>query len=331
MRAGGQTLTLLGAPRTFLILQSLAEGPKGQLELRRDAGAPAQSTLRGHLRALEATGAVAKRRRDSFPGALEYELTECGRELLSVAGGLERWLAGAPAGPLELGNDPAKAAVKGLVDGWSTSILGALATGPLSLTELDKRISTVSYPTIERCLENMRLADQLEVGTRGRSGTPHAITDWLRRGVAPLALGARWEHRFGSDGADPVSRADLGGALQLAEPLFNVSQRLSGSCQIELKPPHGDADGQEHFFAVVEVASGKLSLGGFYPEVEPDVQASGSIASWFSTVIDADTTDLELKGDRDLAKAIFSGLHRALFKGVAKKSPAHSSRSSLTS
>lgn len=331
MRAGAKTVTLLGTPRTILVLRSLAEGTKGGLELRRDAGSPAQSTMRGHLASLEAAGVIARRRRDSFPGALEYDLTDSGLELLAVADSLQQWLADSPQDPLELGGDQAKAAIKGLAESWVATVLTSLAIEPMSLTELDKRINGVSYPTIERCLENMRLADQLEVGTRGRSGTPCAITDWLRRGVAPLALAARWEHRFGPEDADPVSRADLDGALQLAGPLFNVSGRLSGSCQAELKIPYGNADAQEHFFMVIEVASGKLSFGGFYPEVKPDVRASGPAEAWFSAVIDADMSDLEMQGNRDLAKTILGGMHRSLFKGVAKKSRAHSSRSSLTS
>ena len=317
MRAGAQTVTLLGTPRTFLVLRSLAGGAKGGLELRRDAGSPAQSTMRGHLSALEATGAIVRRRRDTFPGTLEYDLTDSGRELLAVAESLEQWLADAPQEPLELGGDQAKAAVKGLVEGWTATVLATLAVEPMSLTELDKRITAASYPTIERCLENMRLAEQLEIGTRGRRGTPYAITEWLRRGVAPLALGARWEHRHGPEDADPIDRADLDGSLRLAGPLFKVSKRLSGSCQMELKVPHGDADGQEHFFGVIEVANGELSFGGFYPEIEPDVRASGSADAWFSALIDADTGSLDLDGNHDLAKAILSELHRALFKGIA--------------
>lgn len=297
--------------------------------------------MRSHLGNLEAVGAIDRRRRDSFPGALEYSLTDSGRELLVVAESLEHWLADSPQGPLELGGDQAKAAVKGLVEGWTAGVLTALAAEPLSLTEMDKQIPAVSYPTIERCLENMRLAEQLEVGTRDRRGTPYSITDWLRRGIAPLAQGARWEHHYEREDADPIDRADVDGALRLAEPLFSAPKRLSGSCQMELKVPHGGADAQEHFFALIEVANGKLSFGGFYPEIEPSVRAVGRIDAWFSALIDEDLSDLELNGDRDFAKAVFGALHRALFKGAAKKSPAqksparesptHSSRSSATS
>ncbi len=312
MRAGGKTLTLLGTPRIFLILRSLAEGPKGQLELRRDAGAPAQSTLRGHLRNLTATGTISARRRNSFPGALEYELTESGRELLSVTASLERWLAAAPAGPLELGSDPAKATVKGLVDGWTTTVLGALAAGPLSLTELDKRISAVSYPTIERCLENMRLAEQLEAGARGAKGTPHAVTDWLRRGLSPLALGARWEHRNGPDGATPLSRSDVEAAFALTAPLLEPPARLSGICQLAARAPGGER--RHRFIAWAELTAGGIDFGRVHPGRQADAWASAEIDAWFAAVIDAGTHGMRLGGNRELAQGFLDCLHDTLFE-----------------
>lgn len=315
MRAGGKTLTLLGNPRSFLILKSLAEGPKGQRDLRRDAGFPAQSTLRGQLEALEKEGVVDKRRQDSPPGALEYGLTAPGTELLAVAVSLGRWLATAPRGPIELGSDPAKAAIKGLAEGWSAAVLTTLAEQPLSLTELDKRIAAVSYPTLERCLETMRLAEQLDVGARSPKGTPYAITDWMRRGLGPLALGARWEHRHQPDGVDPIEKSDIDGAILLGGPLFKLSGKVSGVCQLAVKIPDGKQ--QRRSLGFVEVHSGKVAFRAVYPQVKPDAWASGTLDTWFATVIDADTSGLRMSGDRDLATAVFDGVHEALFKEEA--------------
>lgn len=317
MRAGGHTLTLLGNPRNFLILKSLAEGTKGQRDLRREAGLPAQSTLRGHLETLEKQGVVDRRRRDSFPGGLEYNLTNPGREILKVAISLGRWLATAPREPIELGSDPAKAAIKGLVEGWSATVLTTLAAEPLSLTELDKRIATISYPTLERCLDTMRLAEQLHVGERTPSGTPYAVTDWLRRGLAPLALGARWEHRHRPDGVNSIEPNDIDGALMLGGPLFKVSGKVSGVCQLVVKIPDGKR--QRRSLGFVEVQSGRVNYYAAYPQVKPDVWASGTTDTWFATVIDADTSDLKMSGDRGLAEAVFDGMHQALFEDVVEQ------------
>lgn len=316
MRAGSQTLALLAASRTFPILKSLEEGTKGRLELRRDTGLPAQSTLRSQLGMLEAEGLTIKQRADSFPGALEYGLAEPGRELLVVAAALERWLAEGPQGPLDLGSDGAKAATKGLVESWTTSVLPTLAERPHSLTELDKRISTANYPTIERCLETMRLAEQLEVGPRDRRGTPCVVTDWLRRGVVPLALAARWEHRNGLKGAVPITRLDVAGAIMLAGPLLDLPTSLSGICQLAVKIPRGTK--RHRRLASLEVHNGTIAFGAVYPARKPDAWASATANTWFAIIIDAETRGLQLSGERKLARTIFDSLHRTLFEGSSK-------------
>lgn len=315
MRAGAHTLTLLGTPRHFLILRSLRDGTKGQLELRREADCPAPSTLRGSLEVLEGVGAVEKTRRDSFPGTLEYSLTDAGEELLRVAASLERWLSTAPGGPIELGSGPARAAIKGLVEGWCAQVLAMLAAGPLSLTELDKRIATVSYPTLERCLATMRLAEQLDAGNRTPRGTPYALTDWLRRGLTPFALAARWEHRHRPDGADSITHEDINDALMLGGPLFTLSGGLNGVCQLAVRVPDGKTERRSHGF--VEVKNGELSFREAQPQMKPDARASGTLDTWFATVIDADTTGLRMSGDREIANAVFASVHTAFFEGEA--------------
>ena len=264
---------------------------------------------------MEKAGVIDKRRRDSFPGTLEYDLTEPGRELLAVAASLKCWLASAPRGQIELGSDPAKAAIKGLVEGWCAAVLTTLATGPLSLTELDKRIAAVSYPTLERCLDTMRLAEQLKVGARSPKGTPYTVTDWLRRGLGPLALSARWEHRYRPDGVDSIAHDDIDGALNLGGPLFKLSGEVSGVCQLAVKIPDGKR--QRRSLGFVEVQSGKLNFRAVYPQVKPDAWVSGTMDTWFATVIDADKSGLKMSGDRDLAEAVFDGVHEALFKDGA--------------
>ena len=316
MRAGGHTLTLLGAPRTFLILQSLAEGTKGRLELRRSAGSPAETTLRGHLKVLEQTGVMVKQRRDSFPGALEYDLADQGRRLLEVAAGLDQWLSSAPNDPLELGGDPAKAAIKGLVDGWNTGVLSALATSPLSLTELDKQISTISYPAIERCLETMRLAELLDIGCRSSRGTPYAVTDWLRRGLHPLALAARWEFHNKPECAAPLCGADVADAIALITPLLSLPSHPSGICQMAVRIPDGEK--QNRFLGSVEVKDGAIAFGPVYPQRKPDAWVAGAIDSWFAAVIDAETKGLRLSGNRDLAHTVLDCIRQALFEDEAE-------------
>lgn len=312
MRAGSQTLTLLASPRTFLILRALAEGRKDRLELRRKAGSPAQTTLRSQLGSLEEQGITAKHRSGSLPVAHEYALTDSGRELLTVAAGLQRWLDEAPQGELEPSNAPGRVAIKGLVESWNTTVLTKLAAGPLSLTELDKRITITSYPAIERCLETMRLAEQVEVGARGSSGTPYAPTAWLRRGMSPLTLAARWEHRNKPDGAEPVTRDDLEWAIAVIAPLCDPPA-TSGLCQVAVRA--SSRARRRRSLAALEASEDGVAFGAVDPERKPDARASGSADTWFSLLIDAESRGLRLSGDQDLAHAIFDSLREALFEG----------------
>ncbi len=226
-RSGAHALGLLAVPLNSRLLRSLSTGPKRQVELRRESALPALSTLRSHLCTLEGIGVVVKRRRNAFPGSLEYELGEAGKELTFVMKILERWLRRAPGEPLELGSSEAKATVKALVEGWSSTIVRALAAGPRSLTELDRLISAYNYPSLERRLGAMRMAGLVAPTDRSNNGTPYVITDWLRSGVGPLVAASRWERRNQPADTARIGRIDAEAALMLAVPLLRLPESIS--------------------------------------------------------------------------------------------------------
>ena len=149
-RTGTQALRLLATPINVHVLQALSDEPRSLLDLRRAAGFPPQTTMRGYMRLLGRTGLLTRRRQAEFPGPLDVEISAPGRDLLSVNEALRGWLSTAPTGPIEPGSPAAKGAVKALVDAWASSMMRALAARPLSLTELDSVISGVSYPSLER-------------------------------------------------------------------------------------------------------------------------------------------------------------------------------------
>jgi DNA-binding HxlR family transcriptional regulator len=310
-RSGAQTLALLASPINSLILQALTDGPKAQAELKHAAGSPAQTTLRLHLRRLTDIGSIARHRRNRFPGVLEFELTEAGRELLAVAAALEYWLERAPRGGLRLGTNAAKAATKALAEGWSTTILRALAAGPLSLTELDQIIGSLSYPSLERRMAAMRLAGQVEAKSNTTKGTPYAVTRWLRQGVAPIAVATRWERRHLQAVAPPPTRIDTEAMFMLTAPLLALSSDVSGACRMAVEIPNGGNPTQAGVLINAKegkVASCKTQLHG-----TTDGWASGSAAAWLGALVDADSDGLELGGDGWLARAFLQGLHEALF------------------
>jgi DNA-binding HxlR family transcriptional regulator len=315
-RSGAQTLVLLAAPLNVLILQSLHEGPKQQSDLLRTTGAPAQSTLRTQLKRLVEAGTIEKHRRNRFPGVLEYELTPSGHELLFVVAALEGWLCQAPEGELALDSRAAKAPIKALAEGWSTTMLRALAAGPLSLTELDRIISSLSYPALERRLAALRLASLIEARESNGRGTPYAVTNWLRQGVAPLAAAARWERHHAPRTTPPIGRLDVEAAFLLTVPLLQLSADLSGTCRLAVEIPNGRE--RRAAGVMIDIEEGKITACATRLRVEADAWALGSPRGWLDAVVGRDTAQLELGGDHRLAGAVLHLLHGALFGSLSQ-------------
>jgi DNA-binding HxlR family transcriptional regulator len=312
VRSGAQTLALLAAPLNVALLEALAEGPKQQGELRHAAGLPAQTTLRAQLKRLVEVGAVEKHRRDSFPGTLVYELTRSGQDLLFVLNALERWLESAPDRSVQIGGNAGKAAIKALAEGWSTTMVRALAAGALSLTELDRVISSLSYPSLERRLSAMRLAGLIESRPSNGRGNPYAVTDRMRYGIAPLMAAARWERRHQASSTAPLGGIDVEAVLLLAAPLLQVPEGTSGSCRIATQIANGDAGRLAGATITLEggrLASCTTKLGG-----DPDAWALGSPTAWLAAMIERDADGFELGGDSGFARALLNALHGSLFK-----------------
>jgi DNA-binding HxlR family transcriptional regulator len=318
-RSGAQTLSLLAAPLNLLVLRALADGPKQQAELRREAGSPAQTTLRAQLKKLTAIGAITKRRRNPFPGLLEYELVTPGRDLLFVASILESWLDRAPEGPQRLESNAARAAVKALAEGWSTTMLRALAARPLSLTELDRVIGSLSYPSLERRLAAMRLTGQIEARSSNGRGTPYAVTGWLRRGVAPLAAAARWERCHLPRMTAPIGGLDTEAVFLLAVPLLRLPAELSGTCRMAMEIPNGD--GRRHAGVTVEVRDGRIVSCTTQLQVKVDAWALGSAIAWLDALVGLESDRLEFGGEGTLVGAVLEALHETLFGVPMRKLP----------
>lgn len=311
-RAGSKALSLLAAPLNVAVLQALAEEPRSLIDLRRAAGSPPQTTMRGHLRALTELGVLERRRQDGFPGAVDFELTGPGRDMLAVSEVLSAWLQHSPDGPLALGSPAAKSAIKALVAGWTTNLVRALAARPLSLTELDALIASVSYPSLERRLGAMRLAGLVEKVSGNGRGTPYGVTEWLRRATGPIAAASRWERRHAPAQTSPVGDRDAEAALLLAMPLLRLANGASGSCRLAVEMNSGSA----HRLAGVMVAvdCGRVVSCISRLEGTPDAWAVGPAGAWFSALLEHDFELLELGGDTTLSRTLLEGLCGALLQ-----------------
>lgn len=310
-RSGAEALALLASPLNSAVLRSLADGPKQQVALRRECGMPAQTTLRAQMRKLEAAGTVDKRRRSGFPGGLDYELTAAGNELLQVVSSLERWLRTSPDGGMEFGDRTATAAIKALAAAWSTGILRALAAGAVTLTELSGLIPSLSYPTLERRLAALRLANLISAREGNGRGTPYGLRRWGREAVGSIVSALRWERRHMPESTPQIHRVDVETAFLMGVPLLAPSPELSGSCRMTVDL---GAACRDHGLCGVVVSAQEGRITSCMTKLEgcPDAWASGSATDWLAAVIDGELGALEIGGDSVLARQLTEGLHRSL-------------------
>jgi DNA-binding HxlR family transcriptional regulator len=281
-----------------------------QVELREATGAPAQTTLRAQLQRLVEVAAIEKRRRNRFPGVLEYELSSTGRDLLDVTSVLERWLSRAPDRRLAIDDDAARNAIKALVAGWSTSMLRALAARPLSLTELDSVIGSLSYPALERRLAALRLSGQVERIAPKDRATPYAVTQWLRQGMAPLLASVQWEHLHLPNQTPTLSRVDFEAALLLAVPLPRLPSDLNGVCRLVLELA---GERRPLVGVTARVEAGAVGECSTKLDRPAEAWALGRRSGWLSALVDDDQDRLEVGGDGHLVRGLLSALHSHLY------------------
>jgi DNA-binding HxlR family transcriptional regulator len=316
VRAGGTVLSLIAGPLSVPILRAHLDGPLRLPDLRERIGGAAQTTLRGQVGNLRGIGALERHVRGGMPYTVENELTEVGRGVLTVAEIVEAWLARAPQGPIALGSEPAKGALRALIGGWGSTMLRALAARPLSLTELSSVIGDHSYPALERRLSAMRAARQVEPKPNGgRGAKPYAVTDWTRQAVGPLVAAGRCECEHLAGATEPLTRIDIEAAFLLAVPLVDLDVTRSGSCLLAVdtgsakcNEPSGRLAGVH-----VEIDKGTVISCNSRLEQDPRTWALGSVGSWVDAILEGRVDRLRIGGDAPaMAKAVIAQLHAAL-------------------
>jgi len=310
-RSGTHALSLIALPLNPAILRALAPKPLPLAQLRQAVGTPAQSTLRLRLQDLVELGLLRRRRQTEFPWASHYELAKPGRELLVVADALDAWLSEGGSGSATTGDQSATRTIKLLIDGWTSTMVRALAAKPLTLTELSRLIFDLNYPALERRLGAMHREGLVApVACRG-PGTPYAVTARLRRAIAPLAAAARWERVHAPDSSAPVGRLDVEAAFLLALPLVELPEQLNGSCRLVVELGRGGNLRLAGIVATVE--NGRVTSRATDLRAKAGAWAAGSATAWLAAVIAHDRASLELGGDGRLTAELIDGLHRALF------------------
>ena len=305
-RTGGQALTLLESPLNIEIIRALGTGSSNLLDLRQAVGSPPQSTMRVYTRKLTELGVLERRRRNEFPATAEYNLTPPGQALLSVAAGLEQWLETSPGGPLAFGSVAAKSTTKALVGGWSANIVRALAARSVTLTELNVLIPKISYPSLERRLGAMKLANLIEAQTNEGRGVPYQATEWLRRAVLPLTSAVAWEQSHLPKPEAGITGVDAEAAFLLAIPLITLATSVNGKCRLTVEV----RGATEPIFAgvIVGVDAGEVISCSARLKGSTEASASGSPGAWMRQIGGATESQLEISGDFGLARAMVAAI-----------------------
>jgi DNA-binding HxlR family transcriptional regulator len=318
MRAGAYGLSILSNPLNAQVLEALASGRLTLQGLHRSVGFPPQTTLRVYLRTLAEVGVLERYQEPSFPGAVSFELTASGRDLLQAGEILQGWLTASPHRSLSLGEPAAKGAVKAVIDGWSAKILRALAAKPLTLTELDRLIPSVNYPALERRLAAMRSAGQIRAEQGPAGSRPYKVTDWLRTAVGPLLAAANWEQTRTPNASVPLDRLDAEAAFLLAVPMLQLPPDQKGACGLAIKLSE-DGD-PEAAGVVAEFDHGRLVACRSDKHIKASTQAVGPAATWVNVFSGQADSGLETDGDEGLVVAVIASLQQAFFERSRKES-----------
>lgn len=195
LETGGRALLLLADPVSVSILRQLSAGPLRGTELLGRVGHVSRSTFFDRLRGMEGLSLIVRERQASVPPVANCQLTGAGERLMPVADLLDTWLAGAPDGPLRLGDASAALAIKALALGWGSRLLRLLAERPHSLTELERLVDGIGYRKLERVAHTLIEAGLAErVAVKGRLN-PYTVTPWARESVRAFVAAVHWERR----------------------------------------------------------------------------------------------------------------------------------------
>jgi DNA-binding HxlR family transcriptional regulator len=275
MRAGAQLLLMAADPINRGILRSVLERP---LEI-----AP------GH----------------------RYEVSEGGREMLFVAFVVERWLQGAPEGPLSFDSGETEQAVVTLAEGWSATVMHVLARGPHTFAELHQAADDLSHEELRHHLSAMGEAGLVESLVDEGHGTIYAATEWLRTGISPLIASARLERKNPREDMAPIDNLDVEAGFMLSLPQVELPKELTGICRLGLNLDESERTPMTGVTTEIDQGMIVSCVPGL--DLPANAWAAGTASQWLDTVIEPDIESVRTGGDRWLTRALLAELHEALF------------------
>ena len=200
-----------------------------------------------------------------------------------------------------------------MVLAWSATLTHALASGPLTLAELERALAAVLDPeALEQQLESLVNSGQAEAlyGT-GREPS-YALTDWGREAISPIVAAVRYEQRYPEDDVLAPDVFDVEAAFEMALPLLRLPAELRGTCRAGVRLP--GAEGEDLGRRLDRECRGR-SRRHLLPTARPRPRDLGHrhAAQWSEAVIDPAAAGLDVGGDIELAQGLIEALHERLF------------------
>jgi DNA-binding HxlR family transcriptional regulator len=259
-------------------------------------------------------GALEKRSSDRASNAVETALTPAGEEMLVVSEVLEGWLEQCPKGSIPIYDGHVKVAVKALAEGWSSTLMHALASSPLTLTELSGLIQDVSYPALERRIGWMRSSGQLDALPKEARGVPYTPTKWLRQAITPLAMTMRCERRHMED-CPPITEVEVETAFLLALPIAPLPPARRGTCTLAVQTDVTEFDeGQPLAGVNIELQADGKTSSSVGLVTKPTTWVAGSAEDWLDAMLDGHFEALRIGGTNpQFAADVISAIRYALF------------------
>ena len=157
----------------------------------------------------------------------------------------------------------------------------------------------------------MRFARQIEAAPNEDRGRPYAVTAWLRRGVAPVAMAARWEREHLHAGAGAITNLDAEALFLLAVPMLELDGELEGSCRLAMEI------GGQPAGVTVTVSGGRVCSCVSKLDGRAEASAVGTPSAWLSAITVGEVGELDFEGDAALARELAERLYRTVVPPAA--------------
>ncbi len=239
-----------------------------------------------------------------------YEVSDGGREMLFVAFVAERWLQGAPQGPIPFDSTETGQVITALAEGWTATVIHVLARGPRTFSQLRKE-TKLGRRELRHHLSAMQRTGLVECLRDQGEGTLHAATEWGKASIAPLIASARLERRNPRDNMAPIDELDVEAGFMLSLPPVELPRELSGVCRLGLNLSEDHSSTLTGVTTRIDQGRIVSCVAGL--EGAANAWAAGSANDWLDTVIEPDANRVRTGGDRWLTQALIVGLHSSLF------------------